>query len=184
MCADNTDEVIRQLDHITLNNSIYDLEVPEIIKEAYDMNPVVKFINQNLDPYKSKILLGHINARSLPNSIDEIRYILFRTSFDIFGVSETWLIPGTPKDRVNIDGYKIFRQDRAHKRGGGVALYVKNTYKTKVLKTPMDILVPENIWLEIEIDKRKIAVGVLYKAPNIPYTIFFAMYRSLYQDLF
>ena len=172
MCADNTDEVIRQLDHITLNNSIYDLEVPEIIKEAYDMNPVVKFINENLDPYKAKILLGHINARSLPNSIDEIRYILFRTSFDIFGVSETWLIPGTPKDRVNIDGYKIFRQDRAHKRGGGVALYVKNTYKTKVLKTPMDILVPENIWLEIEIDKRKIAVGVLYKAPNIPYTIF------------
>ena len=172
MCADNIDEVIRQLDAVTLNNSIYDLEIPENIKEAYDMNPVVKYINQNLDPYKAKVLLGHINARSLPNSIDEIRYILFRTSFDVFGVSETWLIPGTPKDRVNIDGYKIFRQDRTHKRGGGVALYVKNTYKTKVLKTPMDILVPENIWVEIEIDKRKIVVGVLYKAPNIPYTIF------------
>ena len=118
MCSDNTDEVTRELNLITLNNSIYDLEVPEIIKEAFDMNPVVNHINQKLDPHKAKILLGHINARSLPNTIDEIRYILFRTSFDIFGVSETWLIPGTPKDRVNIDGFKVFRQDRTHKRGG------------------------------------------------------------------
>ena len=172
MCSDNTDDVTRELNLITLNNSIYDLEVPEIIKEAFDMNPVVNYINQKLDPYKAKILLGHINARSLPNSIDEIRYILFRTSFDIFGVSETWLIPGTPKDRVNIDGYKVFRQDRTHKRGGGVALYVKNNYKTKILKTPMDIIVPENIWVEIEIGNKKLVVGVLYKAPNIPYTIF------------
>ena len=134
MCADNIDEVIRQLDAVTLNNSIYDLEVPENIKEAYDMNPVVKYINQNLDPYKAKVLLGHINARSLPNSIDEIRYILFRTSFDVFGVSETWLIPGTPKDRVNIDGYKIFRQDRTHKRGGGLHFMSKIHIKLKYLK--------------------------------------------------
>ena len=172
MCSDSTDDIIRELSLNTLNNSVYDLEVPEIIKDVYDMNPVVKYINQKFEPHKAKILLGHINARSLPNSIDEIRYILFRTSFDIFGVSETWLIPGTPKDRVNIEGYKIFRQDRTHKRGGGVALYVKNNYKTKILKTPMDILVPENIWVEIEVGKRKIVVGVLYKAPNIPYIIF------------
>ena len=36
----------------------------------------------------------------------------------------------------------------------------------------MDILVPENIWVEIEIGNRKIAVGVLYKAPNMPYITF------------
>ena len=172
MILHNQDGVIRELDLVTLNNGIYDLEVPEIIKEAFDMNPVVKYINEKIDPYKAKILLGHVNARSLPNSIDEIRFILSRTSFDIFGVSETWLSPGTPKDRVNIDGYKIFRNDRTHKRCGGVALYVKNNYKTRVIRTPTDILVPENIWVEIEVGKRKIVVGVLYKAPNIPYSIF------------
>ena len=125
MCSDSTDDIIRELSLNALNNSVFDLEVPEIIKEAYDMNPIVKYINQKFEPYKAKILLGHINARSLPNSIDEIRHILFRTLFDIFGVSETWLIPGTPKDRGNIECHKIFRQDRTHKRGGGCALHLK-----------------------------------------------------------
>ena len=61
---------------------------------------------------------------------------------------------------------------RENKRGGGVALYVKNTYNAKILKTPVDPLGPENIWVEVEVGKRKIVVGVQYKAPNIPYTIF------------
>ena len=90
MASDNTDGVIRELDLITLNNSVYDLEVPEVIQEIYDMNPVVKYIGETLEPYKAKLLLGHVNARSLPNSINEIRYIIDQTVFDIFG-SEEWL---------------------------------------------------------------------------------------------
>ena len=117
MASDNNYDVIRELDLISLNDSVYDLEVPEVIRESYDMNPVVKYINETLEPYKAKLLLGHINARSLPNSIHEIRFIIDQTSFDIFGVSETWLAPGTPKDRVSLEGYKIFRHDRKHKRG-------------------------------------------------------------------
>ena len=172
MASDNNYDVIRELDLISLNDSVYDLEVPEVIRESYDMNPVVKYINETLEPYKAKLLLGHINARSLPNSIHEIRFIIDQTSFDIFGVSETWLAPGTPKDRVSLEGYKIFRHDRKHKRGGGVALYVKNIYNAKILKTLVDPLGPENLWVEVEVGKRKIVVGVLYKAPKIPYTIF------------
>ena len=129
MILHNQDGVIRELDLVTLNNGIYDLEVPEIIKEAFDMNPVVKYINEKIDPYKAKILLGHVNARSLPNSIDEIRFILSRTSFDIFEVSETWLSPGTPKDRVNIDGYKILGMTEHTKDVVGLHFMLKTTIR-------------------------------------------------------
>ena len=48
MSLHDQDGVIQELDLITLNNGIYDLEVPEITKEAYDKNPVVKYINEKI----------------------------------------------------------------------------------------------------------------------------------------
>ena len=103
------------------NNNVFDVEVPEIINEAYHVIQVDNFIYQKFEPYNTKIMVGHINARSLPNSIDEIWYILFCTSFDTFGVSEACLTLGTPKDRANTEGYKMFRQDSTHKQGEWVS---------------------------------------------------------------
>ena len=155
-----------------LNDSGFDLDFTELERGECDVNPAVKYINQKLSMHKNKVLFGHVNARSLPNSIHEISYILSQTDFDCFGVGETWLAPNTPSDRVHIEGFTIHRNDRKNSRGGGVALYVKNNYKSRKIKTPLEVIVPENLWVEVDIGKTKIAVGVLYKPPKIPYTIF------------
>ena len=35
--------------------------------------------------------IGHLNIRSLPNKIDEVRIIMNEHHFDILAISETWL---------------------------------------------------------------------------------------------
>ena len=35
--------------------------------------------------------MGHLNIRSLPNKIDEVRIIMNEQNFDILAISETWL---------------------------------------------------------------------------------------------
>ena len=39
-------------------------------------------------------------------------------------ISETHLKTKHPTERFNIDGYTLYRRDRAGRRGGGVAIYV------------------------------------------------------------
>ncbi|KAK9731638.1 hypothetical protein QE152_g13449 [Popillia japonica] len=47
----------------------------------------------------------------------------------LLGVTETWLTAGMTDDAVSLDGYTIARRDRDDgRRGGGVALYIRNAF--------------------------------------------------------
>jgi len=45
--------------------------------------------------------------------------------YDIFNITETWW-DGSYDWRIGMGGYRLFRKDRQGRRGGGVALYVKD----------------------------------------------------------
>ena len=69
------------------------------------------------------------NARSMRGeTFSELKCLTAQENFDIITIAETFL------DTVNIDlvceyqlqGYKLFNRDRINRRGGGVAIYVKN----------------------------------------------------------
>ena len=51
---------------------------------------------------------------------------------DIILVTETWLTDDVPDQSVNITGFNLTRKDRTIGRGGGVAIYVKETIPLKV----------------------------------------------------
>lgn len=68
----------------------------------------------------------HVNVRSLLNKMDAIRLWTKTTDTDILVLSETWLKPSITNNMIHIDGYNIFRTDRANK-GGGVAIYAKSS---------------------------------------------------------
>ena len=70
--------------------------------------------------------IGHLNIRSLPNKIDEVRIIMNEHHFDILAISETWLSDDIPSETVHISGYHLYRNDR-RSHGGGVLLYIKDT---------------------------------------------------------
>ncbi len=75
---------------------------------------------------RSGIGFVHINVRSLLPNIDMVRIWAKSTNVDIMVLSETWLGRSTPDSYIYMEGYNIFRTDHRAK-GGGVAIYVKNS---------------------------------------------------------
>ncbi|KAK4822905.1 hypothetical protein QYF61_023268 [Mycteria americana] len=65
-----------------------------------------------------------------------------------------------------MDGYKLFRRDRRGRRGGGVALYVRECLDSLELDDGDDRV--ECLWVRIrgKANKADIVVGVCYRPPN------------------
>ena len=166
---------------IDFSDPRFDLEPTEIIRINFNPNTPVNTINRDLNKYGNKFIIGHINARSLNKNIVELREIISRTNFDAFAISESWLTKNTPIDRYQINNFNIFRKDRSNKRGGGVAIYIRDHYKAKIIQTPCNKEIPEMIWVEVAAGNNKLAIGCLYKAPKIPCSVFVNSYDCLIQ---
>ena len=76
---------------------------------------------------------------------------------------------------MELEGYKLLRQDRLKQRGGGVCVYNITSLKTKILKELSVISDSgfQQFWLQIQHKKLKsIILCVLYKPPNCPVSCF------------
>ena len=82
----------------------------------------------------------------------------------VLGITESKLDSSVTNMGVNINGYRIIRNDR-NRHGGGVACYVKNDLCFNTKKNfPNSI---EHVFFEILIRKVKpIRVGIFYRPPN------------------
>ena len=67
----------------------------------------------------------HLNIRSLPNKIDELRTIIHNTKAAVVGISESWLDHTFTDEEIRIDGFCTLRNDR-NREGGGVCTLVHN----------------------------------------------------------
>ena len=107
----------------------------------------------------------HLNIRSLPPNIDEIRTIANRTKAAVIALTETWLDDSVNDSEISINNYCIIRADR-NRQGGGVCLYIREnlTFNPRIdIKT--DSI--ETLWVEILQPKTKpILVGVAYRPPS------------------
>ena len=65
--------------------------------------------------------------RSVLPKIDELRYTLHANNFDVFACSESWLNDQHYDGVVHISGYRVFREDRKQRVGGGVAAWIKDS---------------------------------------------------------
>lgn len=109
----------------------------------------------------------HLNACSIRPKIDEIRLIFENQAFDAITISETWLKPSKDTNKsVEIQGYRIFRNDRPC-RAGGVAIYVSSKFKyTKIIaKSTYTAGCLEYILVEIKLFDSSIQIGSFYQ-PN------------------
>ncbi|XP_073186763.1 uncharacterized protein [Lepidochelys kempii] len=66
-----------------------------------------------------------------------------------------------------MDGYKLFRKDRQSRKGGGVALYVRDQYDCSELKYETAEK-PESLWIKFRSvsNKGDVVVGVYYRPPD------------------
>jgi exonuclease III len=111
------------------------------------------------------------NTRSAVNKIDELDVLLHQSDYhtDIAVLTETWQSDKIPDDFLAIDGFNLFTRTRTAKRGGGVAVYVKDQIPVTALS---DIKVPDELeclWLWVRPHRlpRKVS-GMVVCAVYIP----------------
>ena len=76
----------------------------------------------------------YTNACSMGNKQEELEAIVKQASYDLVAITETWR-DHSHDWRAAMDGYKLFRKDRQGRRGGGMALYVKECFEVTELMT-------------------------------------------------
>ena len=69
----------------------------------------------------------YTNAHSMGNKQEELEAIVQLENYDIVAIMETWW-DDSHNWSAAMDGYKLFRRDRQGRRGGGVALYVRECF--------------------------------------------------------
>ncbi|XP_075163338.1 uncharacterized protein LOC142235973 [Haematobia irritans] len=108
--------------------------------------------------------LVHINAQSIANKLDELRFLFVNSGIDVICIAETWLWPEYTDSQFAVDGYQLYRADRGS-LGGGVAIFVRNGFSCKVLtKSTRDDLI-EFLFLEIRSSVSKMLISTVYR-PN------------------
>ena len=120
---------------------------------------------------------GFLNANLLKAHIQEIcQFLKDDPSYHLFGIAESKLGPVVEDCLVQIDGYTLVRQDRKV-GGGGVALYVRNTLKVKILEksntTKTDEFnepepQPEYLMCSVQqSNSSPVFVAVVYRPPHV-----------------
>ena len=106
----------------------------------------------------------YTNSRSLGNKINELRALVCTEKLDIVAVTETWMNLGNKhfKTEYNIDGYSLYNTDRTSgNRGGGVAVYIRNSLNSCIKTGIKATEEAETIWVEIKDIQHSIILGVV-----------------------
>ena len=74
------------------------------------------------------LVFGLLNARSVVNKTETIVDFIKEHDLDILSITETWLQSNDSFSACNItpDGFNLISSPRLNKRGGGIAVILKN----------------------------------------------------------
>ncbi|XP_050709044.1 uncharacterized protein LOC126993921 [Eriocheir sinensis] len=111
----------------------------------------------------------YTNSRSIRNKTDLLRGKAWVEKFDMIAITESWI---NTADRhflpeLEIEGYKLFHQDRIGRKGGGVALFIRDNLKCVINNSIKEDSNTESLWVETIGRKEKLVIGVLYRPPNL-----------------
>ncbi|CAB3983858.1 RNA-directed DNA polymerase from transposon BS [Paramuricea clavata] len=131
---------------------------PGLVTEYTTNNSAEREVMYPKFSFESKGLrLGHLNVRSLPRHLDEIKALVCLNNMDIFAMSETWLNSTWNDCELSVDNYTIYRLDRtgsstlrSSTKGGGVAAYVKNSLLSRRVNYSDSGINFEHLCLEIK----------------------------------
>jgi len=108
----------------------------------------------------------YFNARSIASKIKELELLVINEGIDIVGITETWLNSNISDTEMGIDGYTLLRKDRNdNKRGGGVALYIKNDISFVCCEGLLEKYFPETLFCTINCGREKTLLVICYRPP-------------------
>ncbi|KAL4710040.1 hypothetical protein ACJJTC_011625 [Scirpophaga incertulas] len=133
--------------------------------------------------FSSNFNVVHINAQSVPGHYNDLLESFNNDIVDAILISETFLKPSLPSTQFSIPGFKLIRNDRTEKGGGGVALYLRGDipYNVVSLSPSVYSMSAEHIFVEVTLHHSKILVGVFY-SPSL-HIDYFNSLDSLFNDV-
>jgi len=122
----------------------------------------------------------YANARSMGNKQEKLELCTYLWGYDVIGITEMWW-DNFYDWSIGMEGYRLFRKDRQGRRGGGVALYVKDQLECMELRLGMDEEPTENLWVKIKgrAGASDTTVGVCYRPPDQDQQVDEALYRQI-----
>ena len=122
----------------------------------------------------SKLSVYYVNATSLakPNAIQLLSTDISTNNIHVVLVAETWFDHKVPDDLASIDNYTLFRLDRNPKqkrKGGGICFYVRNDVKYSIIKH-RNLSEPnlEYMFISCEFASTSYVIACIYHPPK-PY---------------
>jgi exonuclease III len=128
----------------------------------------------------------HFNARSLVNKIDAVTNLINDLAFDFtaIAVTETWANLDN-ESGLNIQGYNYFGRPRAGRRGGGVAIYIKDNLNCSI-RDDLNVCLNDDFeFLCVQVKHHRICnnIVVVYRPPSGCLQSFNDSYNSLLNKL-
>ena len=155
---------VRHDNSIDYNNNVVSNE--KVIEKDSDFLQILKVKNVN------RLITGNLNINSISNKFDQLK-LFVQGKIDILIVTETKLDSTFPTSQFVIDGYsEPYRFDR-NRNGGGVLIYIRKDMPSKLLadhKLPNDI---EEIFVELNLRKKKWFLFGSYHLPSQSEEYFF-----------
>jgi len=102
-----------------------------------------------------------MNVRSLIPSFADVKDVLCGGGYDALGLTEIWVDPDFDCRLLAIEGYQFMYVPRTT-RGGGVAVYIKDTFNVKVLLREVSDSI-EHLWIKISLRHDSLVFGVVYR---------------------
>ena len=99
-----------------------------------------------------------INIRGIKSKISSLNNIIDEVQPTMFCITETHLME---KEKIKIEGYKIYRNDR-DKDGGGILVGIQKQLKNLVTIVEKNKGIEESLWMVIDNKQVPVRVGVIY----------------------
>lgn len=150
------------LNFLLLSGDIHPNPGPDSVNSVIDTSLTSSL--SFLDSLSNHISILHLNIQSLFHKMDLIR--CEAQSYDILVFSESWLKPEIKDHSIAIENFlPPQRTDRFNRPGGGVVVYVKDSFLLK-RRSDLEIQGLEAVWVEIRIHGKTLLLGGFYRPPK------------------
>ena len=146
-------------------------------------------IDKELSPNNYNYKAMHFNIRSLNENFHKLQLLLHNLgesnlNLDFIMLCETFL-NNNNFAMFNLSGYSKIERHRTNSRGGGVAIYMKNSYDFKI-REDLSIYeegIFESLFVETTLDKKQVLIGEIYRPPNTDINYFNDRYNCIIEKI-
>jgi len=87
-------------------------------------------------------------------------------NYDVIAVTETWAHTEINNAELAIEGFNMYRMDRKESRGGGVLLYINDTFTSSIIEKLNSEGCEDSVWCTVRMGSLRLLIAVCYRSPS------------------